>query len=85
VRNGCHQRRRGASAVRTRHCGAPWNIALSATGGFSSSSFSSLFEGPSRIFSIGPAISQTIFNGGLYPAQLHQFEAIYNADLAAYR
>jgi NodT family efflux transporter outer membrane factor (OMF) lipoprotein len=61
------------------------NIALSATGGFSSSAFSSLFEAPSRIFSIGPAISQTIFNGGLYRAQLHQFEAIYNADLAAYR
>ena len=61
------------------------SIALSATGGFSSSAFSSLFEAPSRIFSIGPAISQTIFNGGLYRAQLHQFEAIYNADLAAYR
>jgi NodT family efflux transporter outer membrane factor (OMF) lipoprotein len=61
------------------------NIALSATGGFSSSAFSSLFEAPSRIFSIGPAISQTIFNGGLYRAQLHQFAAIYNADLAAYR
>lgn len=44
-----------------------------------------MFEGPSRIFSIGPAISQTIFNGGLYRAQLHQFEAIYNADVAAYR
>jgi outer membrane protein TolC len=44
-----------------------------------------LFEAPSRIFSIGPAISQTIFNGGLYRAQLHQFAAVYNADLAAYR
>jgi NodT family efflux transporter outer membrane factor (OMF) lipoprotein len=61
------------------------NIALNATGGFSSSSFSRLFEGPSRFFSIGPSISQTIFNGGLYRAQLHQFEAIYNADLAGYR
>jgi NodT family efflux transporter outer membrane factor (OMF) lipoprotein len=61
------------------------NIALNATGGFQSSSFSRLFDGPSRFFSIGPAISQTIFNGGLYRAQLHQFEAIYNADLAAYR
>ena len=32
-----------------------------------------------------PPVSQTIFNGGLYRAELHQYTATYNADLAAYR
>jgi outer membrane protein TolC len=47
--------------------------------------FSKWFSWPSRFFSIGPSISQTVFNGGLYRAELHQYTAIYNADLAAYR
>jgi outer membrane protein TolC len=58
---------------------------LSAGGGFESSSFQSWFSWPSRFWSIGPLISQTIFNGGLYRAELHQYIATYNADLAAYR
>jgi NodT family efflux transporter outer membrane factor (OMF) lipoprotein len=61
------------------------SVSLSASGGFQSSSFSNLFSGPSRFFSIGPSVSQTIFNGGLYRAELHQYTAVYNADLAAYR
>jgi NodT family efflux transporter outer membrane factor (OMF) lipoprotein len=61
------------------------SVDLSATGGFQSSSFSRWFSWPSRYFSIGPAISQSIFNGGLYRAELHQYTAVYNADLAAYR
>ena len=61
------------------------SISLNATGGFESSSFSRWFSWPSRFFSIGPAISQAIFNGGLYRAELHQYTAVYNADLAAYR
>jgi NodT family efflux transporter outer membrane factor (OMF) lipoprotein len=61
------------------------NVSLSATGGFESSTFSQWFAWPSRFFSIGPSISQTIFNGGLYRAELHQYTAVYNADLAGYR
>ncbi len=61
------------------------SVVLSAAGGFESSTFKHWFDWPSRFWSIGPAISQTIFNGGLYRAQLHQYEAIYNADLASYR
>ncbi|MEG9436007.1 efflux transporter outer membrane subunit [Edaphobacter sp. HDX4] len=61
------------------------NISLSASGGFESSTLSNWFSGPSRFFSVGPLISQTIFNGGLYRAELHQYAAVYNADLAAYR
>jgi outer membrane protein TolC len=61
------------------------NIILSAAGGFESSLFKNWFTWPSRFWSIGPTISQTIFNGGLYRAELRQYTAVYNADLAAYR
>ena len=60
-------------------------ITLSAQGGYESSLLKHLFDWPSRFWSIGPSAAQTIFNGGLYRAQLHQYEAIYNADLANYR
>ena len=61
------------------------NVVLNASGGFESSTFSRWFDWPSRFWSIGPSISQTIFNHGLYRAQLHQYAATYNADLASYR
>ena len=60
-------------------------VTISAGGGFESSTLKHLFDWPSRFWSIGPSAAQTIFDGGLYRAQLHQYEAIYNADLATYR
>ena len=54
-------------------------------GGFESSTFKHLFDIASRFWSLGPAASQVVFDGGLYRAQLHQYEATYNADLANYR
>jgi len=60
-------------------------ITLSAGGGFESSTFKHLFDAASRFWSIGPSASQVLFNGGLYRAALHQYEAIYNADVANYR
>ncbi len=61
------------------------DVTLSASGGFESSTFSKWFTWPSRFWSIGPSISQTLFNGGLYRAELHQYTAIYNSDVANYR
>lgn len=61
------------------------SVTLSATGGLESSSFTNWFSWPSRFWSIGPSISQTIFNGGLYRAELNQYTATYNADVATYR
>jgi NodT family efflux transporter outer membrane factor (OMF) lipoprotein len=61
------------------------NLTLAASGGIESSTFKNWFTWPSRFWSIGPSISQTIFNGGLYRAELNQYAATYNADLAAYR
>jgi NodT family efflux transporter outer membrane factor (OMF) lipoprotein len=61
------------------------SLTLSAAGGVESSTFKNWFTWPSRFWSIGPSVSQTIFNGGLYRAELNQYSATYNADLASYR
>jgi outer membrane protein TolC len=34
---------------------------------------------------VGPSTSQIVFDGGLYRAALHQYQAVYNADVATYR
>lgn len=60
-------------------------LSISAEAGVESSAFKDLFSLPSRIWSVGPSVSQTVFDGGLYRAELHQYEATYNADLASYR
>jgi len=61
------------------------DVTLSASGGLESSLFKHLFDWPSRVWSIGPSVSETVFNGWQYRAQLHQYEAQYNADVATYR
>lgn len=61
------------------------NLTLSAEGGFNSSSFLQWFSWPSRFFSVGPSISETVFDAGLRRASIDQYVAIYNGDLAAYR
>lgn len=58
---------------------------LSAAGGFQASKLLHWFDWPSRFWSIGPSVSQTIFNGGLYRAELEQYTATYNGDVANYR
>ncbi len=60
-------------------------IILSATGGTESSLARHLLDWPSRFWSIGPSISETIYDGGLRRAQVNQFISLYNADLATYR
>ncbi len=60
-------------------------VTLSAEGGLQSATAGHLLDWPSRVWSIGPSASQVIFDGGLYRAELHQYEAEYNADVATYR
>ena len=60
------------------------NLTLSATGGYQSSPFSHLFDWPSRFWSIGPSISQPLFQMGIRSG-INQYTATYNADLATYR
>jgi NodT family efflux transporter outer membrane factor (OMF) lipoprotein len=61
------------------------DVVLSATGGFESSTWKHLFDWPSRFWSIGPSVSETVFDAGLRRATVNQFIATYNANLAGYR
>jgi NodT family efflux transporter outer membrane factor (OMF) lipoprotein len=60
------------------------SLTLSAAGGFESSLFKHLADWPSRFWSVGPSFSQYVFNAAL-KADLRQFVAVYNADVATYR
>jgi len=60
-------------------------ITLSATGGFESSDFSNWLSWPSRFWSVGPAIAEAVFEGGLRRAQTAQARAAYDATVASYR
>ena len=60
-------------------------LTLSAEGGFESSAFKHLFDWPSRFWSLGPGVSETVFDAGLRRATVQQFVATYNADVASYR
>jgi NodT family efflux transporter outer membrane factor (OMF) lipoprotein len=61
------------------------NLTLSAEGGFESSALRNLLAWPSRFWSVGPSLSETIFDAGLRRATVQQFIALYNADVAGYR
>jgi NodT family efflux transporter outer membrane factor (OMF) lipoprotein len=60
-------------------------LTLSAAAGLESHSFTSWFTWPSRFFSVGPALSETIYDGGLRHATVLQFRAQYDATVANYR
>jgi NodT family efflux transporter outer membrane factor (OMF) lipoprotein len=60
-------------------------LTLTAEGGFESSSFHRWLTWPSRFWSVGASLPETIFDAGLRRAAVQQFVATYNADLAAYR
>ncbi|MDR3764782.1 MAG: efflux transporter outer membrane subunit [Acidobacteriota bacterium] len=61
------------------------SITLSATAGLESSTWKHLLEWPSRIWSIGPSASETVFDAGLRRATMQQYTAVYNGYLATYR
>jgi NodT family efflux transporter outer membrane factor (OMF) lipoprotein len=61
------------------------NLTLTAEGGFESSAFTKWLSWPSRFWSVGASLPETIFEAGLRRATVQQFVATYNADLAAYR
>lgn len=61
------------------------SLTLSGSAGYQSSSLADLITAPSRFWSIGPALAQTLFDGGLRRAQSDQAVAAYDADVASYR
>jgi NodT family efflux transporter outer membrane factor (OMF) lipoprotein len=60
-------------------------LTLSATYGYESSNFSHFFNLASKFWSVGPSMSETIYDGGLRRATVNQFITTYNADVATYR
>jgi NodT family efflux transporter outer membrane factor (OMF) lipoprotein len=61
------------------------SLTLSASAGLQSSIISNLLSAPSRFWSLGPALAQTLFDAGLRRAQTDQAIAAYDANVAAYR
>jgi NodT family efflux transporter outer membrane factor (OMF) lipoprotein len=60
-------------------------LTLSATGGMESSAIKNILDWPSRFWSVGPSVSETVYDGGLRRATVNQYVATYNANVAAYR
>jgi NodT family efflux transporter outer membrane factor (OMF) lipoprotein len=61
------------------------NLTINVSAGLESSAVQNLISWSSRIWSVGPSLSETIFDAGLRRATVLQFTATYNADVAAYR
>jgi NodT family efflux transporter outer membrane factor (OMF) lipoprotein len=60
-------------------------LTLSASAGFQSTTGSTWFSWPSRFWSVGPAISELIYDGGLRRATMEQYRAQYDQTVANYR
>jgi NodT family efflux transporter outer membrane factor (OMF) lipoprotein len=60
-------------------------VTLSAAAGFESTSFVNWFAWPSRFFSMGPSVAETLFDAGLRHATVMQFRAQYDETVANYR
>jgi NodT family efflux transporter outer membrane factor (OMF) lipoprotein len=60
------------------------SVTISLSGGLESNTWKHLFDWPSRFWSLGPSISQTLFSAELGPG-LSQYISTYNANVAAYR
>ena len=61
------------------------SLTLSGSGGLESSAIKHILDWPSRFWSVGTSISETVYDGGLRRATVNQYIATYNANVAAYR
>jgi NodT family efflux transporter outer membrane factor (OMF) lipoprotein len=60
-------------------------LTLSASGGFGGAALGNLFDTPGRVWSLGAALAQTIFDGGLRTARVAQAQAAYDITVAQYK
>ena len=60
-------------------------LTLGASGSYASSDLSRIFSSPNPLWSLGPVLAGTIFDGGLRRAQTAQAKALYDANVANYR
>ena len=61
------------------------DFTFSAAGGFESAIASKLFSAPSLIWSFGPSLAQTVFDGGRISALTDEARAAYDESVANYR
>jgi NodT family efflux transporter outer membrane factor (OMF) lipoprotein len=61
------------------------DLVVTATGGFSAGSIVNWFTWPSRFWSVGPSLAETIFDAGRRRAQVESTQAAYDATVANYR
>lgn len=61
------------------------SLSLSASAGFQSSLLSKLLTYPARFWAVGPALAETIFDGGLRKAQTAEALAVYDQTVASYK
>jgi NodT family efflux transporter outer membrane factor (OMF) lipoprotein len=61
------------------------SLTLSAAGGFRSTTTANWLSVPSRYWSVGAALAQVLFDGGLRSGVTAQARANYDAEVAAYR
>jgi len=60
-------------------------VTLTGSMGYQSTDTLNWFTWPSRFWSVGPAVAQTLFDGGLRGALNDQARAAYDANVASYR
>ncbi len=60
-------------------------LSLSAQVGYTGSVLSRLIEAPNQFWSVGPALAETLFEGGTRNAQLAEARALYDEAVANYR
>ncbi len=60
-------------------------LLFSATGGFESATVAKLLEWPSRFWSLGPQVAETLFEGGRRHAEVALQQAAYDATVTGYR
>ncbi|ANF59513.1 RND transporter [Halotalea alkalilenta] len=61
------------------------DLTLSASGAYQDSGLSKLFSISNRFWSLGPSLSQSLFDGGATAAEVAQARAGYDAQVASYR
>ncbi len=61
------------------------NLLLSATGGLGNTSVADWLTWPGRFWSVGPALTETMFDAGLRRATVQQYQASYSQAVANYR
>ena len=66
---------------------AAWfpSLTLSGSYGYEASSLSTLIRASNSVWSFGPSLAETLFDGGATVAQTREARALYDSDVATYR